>query len=99
MMKKSIEKTRDAYLPMSLLHDGDLDLINSSNLSGFHRDIAVMYFMAQKLVDSTQITVRTFTACDDADMRAKDLEHLEPLAQFLRENGKAEISKNLQEAK
>ena len=98
-MNKSTDKTRDAYLPMSLLHDGDLDLINSSNLDGFHRDIAVMYFMAQKLVDSTQITVDIFTRDDDAEMRAKDLKHLEPLAQFLRENGKAEISKNLQEAK
>ena len=77
MMKKSIEKTRDAYLPMSLLNDGDLDLINNSALSGHDRDNAVMYFMASRLIELPQIT---------AHINKDDLHRLEPLATFLKEN-------------
>ena len=87
MMKKSIEKTRDAYLPMSLLNDGDLDLINNSALSGHDRDNAVMYFMASRLIELTQIT---------ADIYKDALHRLEPLATFLKENGKGDISHNIQ---
>ena len=86
-MKKSIEKTRDAYLPMSLLNDGDLDLINSSKLSGNDRDLAVMYFMASRLIQLTQITADTFK--DDLELKAD-------LATFLKENGKGDISHNIQ---
>ena len=43
--------TRKAYLPMVLMNDYDLDLINSSELNGQFRDVAVYFMMAQCLLD------------------------------------------------
>ena len=82
---ESKKETRDAYLPMNLLNDGDLDIINNSDLDEHDRDTAVYYFIASRMMDMTQITVDVFT------QGGKYPDQLEPktdLANFLAKNGK-----------
>ena len=86
-------KTRNAYLPMNLLNDGDLDIINNSDLDGDDRDIAVFYFIASRMLDMTQITVDTYKSMDDTI----GWKHKTKLAEFLMENGKNDVAKNLLE--
>tara|TARA_Y100001951_G_scaffold89642_1_gene82202 strand:- start:479 stop:766 length:288 start_codon:yes stop_codon:yes gene_type:complete len=88
-MKTTENTERDAYLPMSLLNDNDLDIINNSNLSGYHRDVAVCYFMASRLIETTQITLDINKNFDG------DYHRLESLADFLVENGKSHVAQNL----
>jgi len=85
-------KTRNAYLPMNLLNDGDLDIINNSNLTGGDRDIAVFYFIASRMLDMTQITIDIFKNIDDDALHTKT-----DLANFLVKNGKSNVSQNLLE--
>ena len=86
---ESKKETRDAYLPMNLLNDGDLDIINNSDLDGHDRDTAVYYFIASRMMDMTQITVDIFK--DNA------LHHKTDLANFLAKNGKSNVAQNLLE--
>ena len=76
---ESKKETRDAFLPMNLLNDGDLDIINNSDLDEHDRDTAVYYFIASRMLDMTQITV---------DIFEDSMHHKTDLANFLAENGK-----------
>jgi len=95
-MKTTNEKentTRNAYLPMSLLNDGDLDTINNSNLDGDDRDIAVYYFIASRMVEMTQIVVNVYKRAGYKDA----LHHKTDLANFLAKNNKSNVAQNLLE--
>ena len=92
---KTTEKentTRNAYLPMNLLDDGDLDIINNSSLDGGDRDIAVYYFIASRMVEMTQITVDVYKRID-----SDALHHKTDLANFLVKNNKSNVAQNLLE--
>ena len=67
---------RDAFLPMALMSDGDLELINNSNLDPHMRDTAVYFMMAVCLLDSG-------TRC----LRWYDQDELEPLLKLLADKG------------
>ena len=78
-------KTRKAHLPMVLCDDKDLELINTSDLSPFQRDIAIRYVMATYLVNSLDSTLETL----------KDDMHLvHPVYDFLDVIGKKYIAQN-----
>ena len=85
---ESKKETRDAFLPMNLLNDGDLDIINNSDLDEHDRDTAVYYFIASRMLDMTQITVDTFEG---------SMHHKTDLANFLAKNGKSNVAQNLLE--
>ena len=83
-MKKDT-KTRKAHLPMVLCDDKDLELINTSDLSPFQRDMAIRYVMATYLVDSMDSTLETFK---------DDMHLINPIYAFLQSIGKDYIAQN-----
>ena len=78
-------KTRNAHLPMVLCDYKDLELINTSNLSPFQRDMAVRYLMATYLIDSMESTLETFK---------DDMQLINPVYDFLDVIGKDYIAQN-----
>jgi len=74
----TIEKItiRDAFLPMVLMNDGDLDLINNSSLDPHMRDTAVYFMMAKCLLNMGTQSLHWY-----------DQEELEPLLKLLEDKG------------
>ena len=78
-------KTRKAHLPMVLCDVKDLELINTSNLTPFQRDMAVRYLMATYLVESMDTTLEMFK---------DDMQLINPVYAFLQSIGKDYIAQN-----
>ena len=78
---------RKAYLPMTLMHEGDLELINNSDMRPEVKDIAVCYMMSECLLrKAIKMTGLYKTSFQD---------DLNPLKELLYEVGYEDILKAL----
>ena len=53
-MESNTKLYRKAQLPMTLMNEGDLELINNSNMRPEVRDVAVCYMMAKCLLEKAK---------------------------------------------